>query len=120
MRLFKFQANCLSSKGRIKLCNLACLFLWGVSLRVGGRNFSGTCLNGKWPRFDTPAELAANAPWAAYFASVYGHDDAPPASAYPLCVGDLWMFYTDLLYYHGVVPTHQVERTLLLVTYGEC
>lgn len=91
--------NCSSRQKRFGFAAflaLGCLFLWGVLLRVGTVS---TCMNGRWPLFDTPAQLAANVPWAAYFASVYGH---VPSSAFPLCVGDLWMFYTDLLDVHGV------------------
>ena len=50
---------------------------------------------GNWPLFANRTILQ-NSLWGEYFRAVYG--SAPPnGSAYPLCVGDLWMIYDDIV-----------------------
>lgn len=52
----------------------------------------------RWPVFASRAELFTNKPWAAYLHAVYG--GVP--DEYPLCMGDLWMFYEEELAAHDV------------------
>lgn len=54
----------------------------------------GVCVNG-WPTFPSLAALQNNA-WGNYFKTVYGAIPTDP-SFYPLCLGDLWMFYTTVM-----------------------
>jgi len=55
-----------------------------------------TCLQGRWPSFATPSALRSDPQWAQYITRVYG---AVPedSSAYPYCMGDHWLFYSDVL-----------------------
>ena len=58
-----------------------------------------TC-SGGWPLFHSPSHLEADAAWAAYITRVYGSIPTD-ATAYPWCMGDLWLFYSDELAMHG-------------------
>jgi len=54
----------------------------------------GTCVGG-WPSFPNASALEAD-PWGRYFEEVYGKVPSDD-KAYPLCIGDLWMFYGNVL-----------------------
>jgi hypothetical protein len=54
-----------------------------------------------WPQFDTAADLAAS-PWGDYFSDPWLYGELPPASMYPLSIGDWWMLDDGLVAKHGV------------------
>jgi hypothetical protein len=54
----------------------------------------GACVGG-WPSFANASALEAD-PWGRYFQEVYGNVPSDNKS-YPLCIGDLWMFYENIL-----------------------
>lgn len=60
----------------------------------------GTCLGG-WPEFVSVAQLQAHEAWARYVEGVYGSLPRH-AGAYPLCVGELWLLYSQGLAAAGV------------------
>jgi len=53
---------------------------------------------GGWPSFSSWQQLAGD-PWGNYFKSLYG---SVPNTGFPLCIGDFWMFYDNLVAQHGV------------------
>jgi hypothetical protein len=64
-------------------------FVLSHSDSVRGAEFEPWCTSTSdhgWPRFDSAAELAADAPWSAYFTAVYGV--LPATSDYPVCTFD--------------------------------
>jgi hypothetical protein len=85
--------------------SLRCLVaLLGVaSLLLIGLLFSGQPMNrsppttctGGWPAFSSRTELEASS-WSAYLEAVYG-TMPPTRPASPLCIGDLWVLYSELL-----------------------
>lgn len=65
----------------------------------------GQCVGG-WPKFDSQAALQGNAGWSKYFQALYG--EIPGDSwLYPLCLGDFWMFHTNLMQSSGVTGVPQ-------------
>lgn len=62
--------------------------------------YSNTCRG--WPLFRTKDELLANAPWAKYLSYIYPSLDG---LTFPMCGGDLWMFYSRELELTGLDAT---------------
>lgn len=60
---------------------------------------------GGWPSFQSLADLQAD-PWGTYFSFLYGEISD---MGFPLCVGDFWMFYGDLLSQAGVTNIPESE-----------
>jgi len=71
----------------------------------------GPCVGG-WPKFDSQAQLQANTWGSCYFKQVYGYVPDDASGFYPLCLGELWMFYTDVMQSCGVTGVPQ--------SVGEC
>ena len=64
---------------------------------------AATCAGGQWPVFGSYDELKAHVAWARYVSAVYGSLPRH-ASAYPLCIGELWLLYSGGLASAGVPP----------------
>lgn len=61
---------------------------------------AASCLGG-WPSFHSAAHLSAHPAWASYITKVYGSVPSD-ASAYPWCMGDMWMFDTGAVLAAGI------------------
>ena len=70
---------------------LLALGLLAMQIAEQRRPPASHCLGG-WPVFDTQQSLEASR-WGQYLKRVYGAIPAQ-ASAYPMCIGDLWLLYT--------------------------
>jgi len=64
------------------------------------------CYDGTWPKFQTQQDVWYT-PWADYLTMVYG--ELPSEDAFPLCMGDFWMFYEELLSKAGVVDIPEIK-----------